>query len=101
MAALLDHADSDGLLRDSGAWDSQTMHSIWLLCAFRRTHVFRRAGGDVRRCVGCSSGVQRGVAFLWACGAAIRWGSRCVEVTQRAVLNAEEESQRETASDTP
>ena len=29
MAALLDHADSDGLLR-----------------AFRKTHVFRRAGGD-------------------------------------------------------
>ena len=26
---------------------------------------------------------------------------RCVEVTQRAVLLAEEESQRETASDTP
>ena len=32
MAALLDHADSDGLLR-----------------AFRKTHVFRRAGGDARR----------------------------------------------------
>ena len=27
--------------------------------------------------------------------------SRCVEVTQRAVLPAEEESQREKASDTP
>ena len=27
--------------------------------------------------------------------------SRCVEGTQRAVLPAEEESQRETASDTP
>ena len=27
MAALLDHADSDGLLRDSGAGDSQTAHS--------------------------------------------------------------------------
>ena len=27
VAALLDHADSDGLLRDSGAGDSQTMHS--------------------------------------------------------------------------
>ena len=27
--------------------------------------------------------------------------SRCVEVTQRSVLSAEEESQRETASDTP
>ena len=30
MAALLDHADSDGLLRDSGAGDSQTMHSTWV-----------------------------------------------------------------------
>ena len=46
MAALLDHADSDGLLR-----------------AFRRTYVLRRAGGDVRRYVECSSGVQRGVAY--------------------------------------
>ena len=27
MAGRLDHADSEGLLRDSGAWDSQTMHS--------------------------------------------------------------------------
>ena len=57
MAALLDHADSDGLLRDSGAGDSQTMHSNGLLCAFRRTYVFRGAGGDVRRYVECSSGV--------------------------------------------
>ena len=32
MAALLDHADSDGFLH-----------------AFRRAYVFRRAGGDVRR----------------------------------------------------
>ena len=32
MAALLDHAHSDGLLR-----------------AFKRTYVFRRAGGDVCR----------------------------------------------------
>ena len=31
----------------------------------------------------------------------LRWRSRCVEVTQRAVLPAEEELQRETASDTP
>ena len=37
MAAPFDHADSDGLLR-----------------AFRRTYVFRRAGGDVE----CSSGVN-------------------------------------------
>ena len=63
MAALLDHADSDGLLRDSGAGDSQTMYSNGLLCAFRRIHVFRRAGADVRRYVECSSGVQRGVAY--------------------------------------
>ena len=35
MAALLDHANSDGLLRDSCAWDSQTMYSDGLLCAFR------------------------------------------------------------------
>ena len=49
MAAPLDHADSDGLLRDSGAGDSQTMHSNGLLCAFRRTHVFSRAVGDIRR----------------------------------------------------
>ena len=32
MTALLDHADSDGLLR-----------------VFMRTYVFRKAGGDVRR----------------------------------------------------
>ena len=81
MAALLDHADSDGLLRDSGA-------------------------GIPRPCtaMGCcvlSGEVQRGVAYGLACGAPLRWGSRCVEVTQRAVLPAEEESQRETASDTP
>ena len=63
MSALLDHADSDGLLRDSGAGDSQTVHSNGLLCAFRTTHVFRRAVGDVRRHVECSSGVQRDVAY--------------------------------------
>ena len=45
MAALLDHADSDGLLRDSGAWGFPDMYSNLLLCYFRRTHVFRR--GDV------------------------------------------------------
>ena len=45
--------------------------------------------------------VQQGVAYGEAGGAPLRWGSRCVEVTQRAVLAAEEESQRETASDTP
>ena len=101
MTALLDHADSDGLLRDSGAGDSQTMYSNGLLYAFRRTHVFRRARGDVRRYVECSSGVQGGVAYGLACGAPLSWRSRCVEVTQRAVLSAEEESQRETASDTP
>ena len=33
-------------------------------------------------------------------GAPLRWGSRCVEMTQRAVLPAEERAQRETASDT-
>ena len=58
MAALLEHADSDGLLRDSGAGDSQTMHRNGLLCAFRRTYVFRR--------------VQRGVAHGWAGGAPLR-----------------------------
>ena len=63
MAALLDHADSDGLLRGSVSGDSQTMHSNGLLCAFRRTYVFRRAVGDVRRYVEYSSGVQRGVAY--------------------------------------
>ena len=59
MAAPLDHADSDGLLRDSGADDSQTIHSTWdstwtgeqLVTAFRRTNVLRRAGGDVSRYV--------------------------------------------------
>ena len=58
MSALLDHADSDGMLRNSGAGDSQTMHNTWVstwlgeqlvVTAFRRTHVFRRAGGDARR----------------------------------------------------
>ena len=63
MAALLDHADSDGMLRDSGAGDSQTMYGNGLQCAFRRTHVFRMAVGGVRRYVECSSGVQRGVAY--------------------------------------
>ena len=57
MSALLDHADSGGSLRDSLAGSSQTMHNNGLLCAFRR------AGGDVRRYVECSSGVQRGVAY--------------------------------------
>ena len=70
MAAPLDHADSDGLQR-----------------AFRRTHIFRKAGGDVRR-----------VLRLGATSFELD-DSRCVEVTQRAVLPAEEELQRETASE--
>ena len=39
MAALLDHADSDGLLRDSGAGDSQTMHSNGC-CVLSGEHTF-------------------------------------------------------------
>ena len=47
-----------------------------------------------------SSEIQRGVACGLASGAPLRWGSRCEEVTQRAVLPTEEKSQRKTASDT-
>ena len=75
MAALLDHADSDGLPR-----------------AFRRTYVFRRAGGDVRR---VQLWNQRETASRRHPMARARLGatsfelddSRCVEVTQRAVLS--------------
>ena len=37
-------------------------------------HFFRRTGRDLRRYVECSSGVQRGVAYGWACGAPLRSG---------------------------
>ena len=100
MAALLDHADSDGLLQDSGSGDSQTIRT------FRRTYVFRRGGGDVRR---VQLWNHREIASRRHLMAWVRLGatsfelddSRCVEVTQRAVLTAEEESHSETASDTP
>ena len=88
MAALLDHADSDGLLRDSGAGDSHTMYSNGLLCAFRRNKFSEEQE-------------EMYVETSSAAGAPLRWRSRCVEVTQRAVFPAEEESQRETANDTP
>ena len=97
MAAQLDHADSGGLLRDSDAGDSQIMHSGELLGAFRKTHAFRRAGGDVRRVQLWSSARRSLWLGVW-CAASL--GIRCEEVTQRAVLPEEEESQRETASDT-
>ena len=92
MAALLDHAMRTVMVCYETV-DVGTVHSNGLLCAFRRTYVFRRAGGDVRRYVECSPGVQRGVAYGMAGGVPLRWGSRCVEVTQRAAPTAEEESQ--------
>ena len=49
MAALLDHADSDGLLRDSGAGDSQTMHVGQHVGEQLVVTAFGRAGGDARR----------------------------------------------------
>ena len=47
MAALLDQTDGDGLLRDSGAGDSQTMYSNGLLCAFQENTRFQKSR---RRC---------------------------------------------------
>ena len=67
-------------------------------CVLSGEHTFSEEQEEMH--VEYSSGVQRGLAYGWACDALLCWGSRCLEVTQRAVLRAEEESQRETASDT-
>ena len=89
MAALLDHVDRDGLLR-----------------ALRRTYVFWRAGRDVCRVQlwnHCETASRRH-PMAWVRLGATSFeldDSRCVYGTHRAVLTAEEESQRETASDTP
>ena len=99
MAALLDHADSDGLLRDSGGGDSHEQQ--WVAVCFQENTRFQKSS---RRC----TSIRR--VQLWSSARRSQWlggwcaaslGSRCVEVTQRTVLPAEEESQRETASDTP
>ena len=47
MSALLDHADSDGLLRGSGALDSQTMHSNGVAVCFQENIRFQKSR---RRC---------------------------------------------------
>ena len=94
MAALLDHADSDGLLRDQ--------HRNGLLCAVtlsqeqKEMHVECRSGVNGRPRHGGARWLESDLerqASSWTT-------SRCVEVTQRAVLPAEEESQRGTACDT-
>ena len=81
MAAQLDHADSDGLLRDRPC-------TAMLLCAFRSTHVLRRAEGDVRRVHIWVNGRPRHGGTRWVESDLERqaWSwttSRCVEVKQR------------------
>ena len=66
-------------------------------CVLSGEHTFRRAGGDVRR-VFLRSSARRSLWLGVCCAASL--GIRSEEVTQRAVLPAEEESQRETARDT-
>ena len=56
MAVQIDHADSDGLLRDSGAGDSQTEHSNGLLCAFKK---HSDAASSAPRRGGCRSAKHR------------------------------------------
>ena len=82
MAALLDHADCDGLLCDRPC-------SNGLLCAFRRTHTFSEEQKEMP--VECRSGVNgspRHGGTRWLESdldrQASSWTtSRCVEVKQR------------------
>ena len=68
-------------------------------------HAFSEEQEDMR--AECSSGINGDRVAAAPDGMSQTWSdkvelddSRCVEVTQRAVLPAEEESQREAASDT-
>ena len=97
MAALLDHADSDGLLRDHA--------QQWVAVCFQENTRFQKSR---RRCTSSadleSTGDRHG-GTRWLESDLDRHASswttsRCVEVTQRTVLPAEGESQRGTACDT-
>ena len=48
MAALLDHADSDGLLRDSGAGDFPDHAQQWVTVCFQKNIRFQKS---TRRCM--------------------------------------------------
>ena len=90
MAAQLDHADSDGLLRDRPC-------TAMGCCVLSGKHTFSEEQKEMH--VECSSGVNgrpRHGGTRWLESdlerQASSWTtSRCVEVTQRAVLPAEEE----------
>ena len=85
-----------------GCCETDPNHALqWV--AVRIQEHFRRAGADARR---VQSGVQRETASRGTVTARVRRGAtafelddtHCVEVKQRGVLPAEEESQRETAA---
>ena len=59
MAAQLDHADSDGLLRDSGVGDSQTTQQ-WVAVCFQENTLSEEQEEMYDE---YNSRVQRGVAY--------------------------------------
>ena len=60
MAAPLDHADGDGLLRDNGAGIPRPCTAMGC-CVLSGEHTFSVEQQEIY--VECSSGVQRGVAY--------------------------------------
>ena len=99
MSALLDHADSDGLLRDRPC-------AALGCCVLSEEHTFSEEQKEMY--VECRSGVNgrpRHGGTRWLESDLERQASswttcRCVEVKQRGSTPAEEESQRGTACDT-
>ena len=100
MATLLDHADSDGMLRDNGAGDPDHAQQ-WVAVCFQENinlQKSRRRCTSMRR-VQLWSSARR---CLWLCvWCAASLGKSLCGGDAASSTPAEEDSQRETASDTP